>query len=334
MLIGICGSLCAGKTEVAKYLEAKHGFTLIQMEEASDSDSSGSCASWTDGEKSYSSSKCLLSYITQNWSKRFVMLGMGSVEPKVLETFLRRPFFLLLSVDAPTLVRWQRYQKRADSSSLELSFESFVQECDTHMYHPDHGIAHLVQKSTLRLLNATNSLESLHQNLAALKLEDESRLRPSWDAYFMQLASLAAHRSNCMKRRVGCVLVREKRVISTGYNGTPRNLVNCNEGGCKRCNSGTEGGVGLMACLCIHAEENALLEAGRERVGDGATLYCDTCPCLTCSIKIVQVGITEVVYSQGYSMDTEFLKLVGSNFENSTLPKRDCCAFRLGVWER
>lgn len=106
-----------------------------------------------------------------------------------------------------------------------------------------------------------------------------------------------------MKRRVGCVLVREGRVIATGYNGTPRGLVNCNEGGCGRCNSGGEGGVGLSTCLCIHAEENALLEAGRERVGGGATLYCDTCPCLTCSIKIVQMGVVEVVYGEGYSMD-------------------------------
>lgn len=121
----------------------------------------------------------------------------------------------------------------------------------------------------------------------------------------MQLASLAAQRSNCMKRRVGCVLVREKRVISTGYNGTPRGLKNCGEGGCARCNEGQSSGVGLGTCLCIHAEENALLEAGRERIREGAILYCDTCPCLTCSIKIAQVGISEVVYSYGYSMDTE-----------------------------
>ena len=64
--------------------------------------------------------------------------------------------------------------------------------------------------------------------------------------------------------------------------------------------------MGLATCLCIHAEENALLEAGRERIGDGkVVLYCDTCPCLTCSIKIVQVGVGEVVYAQGYSMDGE-----------------------------
>lgn len=114
----------------------------------------------------------------------------------------------------------------------------------------------------------------------------------------MRLASLAAERSNCMKRRVGCVLVREKRVISTGYNGTPRGLKNCAEGGCARCNEGQGSGVGLGTCLCIHAEENALLEAGRERIREGAILYCDTCPCLTCSIKICQVGIAEVVLLQ------------------------------------
>ena len=78
------------------------------------------------------------------------------------------------------------------------------------------------------------SLHRLHDILKELDLANEQRLRPNWDEYFMQLASLAARRSNCMKRRVGCVLVRDKRVISTGYNGTPRNLKNCNEGGCEK----------------------------------------------------------------------------------------------------
>ncbi|GAA5834072.1 hypothetical protein JCM11251_003611 [Rhodosporidiobolus azoricus] len=154
-------------------------------------------------------------------------------------------------------------------------------------------------------------------------------LRPSWDTYFMLLASLASLRSNCMKRRVGAVLVREKRVVSTGYNGTPRGVKNCGEGGCGRCNSHGDGlgtgqgemefaktdgggmsrvGEALDECLCLHAEENALLEAGRERVSgggtEGAVLYCNTCPCLRCTVKIVQCGVKEVIYSLSYSMDT------------------------------
>ncbi len=127
----------------------------------------------------------------------------------------------------------------------------------------------------------------------------------------MHLATLASTRSNCMKRRVGAVLVRHCRVISTGYNGTPRHLTNCNEGGCARCNAGAGGGSALSTCLCLHAEENALLEAGRERIGEkGGVLYCDTCPCLTCSVKIVQVGIEEVVYAQGYNMDRETARVL------------------------
>ena len=104
------------------------------------------------------------------------------------------------------------------------------------------------------------------------------------------LASLASMRSNCMKRRVGAILVRNKRIVATGYisiftplslyinmspfssyNGTPLGLKNCNQGGCARCN-----GLGEHeSCLCLHAEENTLLEAGRERIS-GATLYCNT----------------------------------------------------------
>jgi dCMP deaminase len=67
--------------------------------------------------------------------------------------------------------------------------------------------------------------------------------------------------------------------------------------------------VSLSACLCLHAEENALLEAGRDRIGENAILYCNTCPCLTCSVKITQVGISEVVYNQGYLVDDQTAKI-------------------------
>ena len=122
---------------------------------------------------------------------------------------------------------------RKSKCETETTFQQFVAQSDSHLYDPSQGLAWIIDRADVRLINHTSSLHHLHQTLTASNLVDTQRLRPDWDQYFMKLASLAAQRSNCMKRRVGCVLVREKRVISTGYNGTPRNLKNCNEGGCK-----------------------------------------------------------------------------------------------------
>jgi len=133
------------------------------------------------------------------------------------------------------------------------SIEDFILNSDANIYSPS-GIMSLLQRATVRILNPHNTVSDLHLTLTHANLLDTSRLRPSWDSYFMHLADLAARRSNCMKRRVGCVLVRSGRVISTGYNGTPRGVTNCNEGGCLRCNIGDGSGHSLSTCLCLHAE--------------------------------------------------------------------------------
>lgn len=118
----------------------------------------------------------------------------------------------------------------------------------------------------------------------------------------MRIAEFAAKRTNCMKRGVGAVLVQEGRIIATGYNGTAKGLNNCFDGGCARCNANTKCGQALDSCLCLHAEENALLEAGRARA-TGGTLYCTTAPCLSCARKICQLSVKRVVYRQDYSVE-------------------------------
>lgn len=333
--------ICAGKRTIARYLVDHHGFTQLSLEIRASSNGANEASDGIDGaafpangsllndsdrppkpQHIFSTPDDLLDFVTKHWRERWVTTDIHS--EAVLDLYTRRPFFLLLSVDAPLTVRWQRYQARqqqrllastttiagdddhpaaAAATPKQETFETFVALSDTHLYDPSRGANPLLSRAAVRLLNTSHSLAHLYATLGKLDLLNADRLRPSWDAYFMSLASLAAQRSNCMKRRVGCVVVRDKRVISTGYNGTPRGLRNCGEGGCARCNAGDGSGHGLATCLCIHAEENALLEAGRERLRDGAVLYCDTCPCLTCSIKIVQVGVGEVVYNQGYSMD-------------------------------
>ena len=119
------------------------------------------------------------------------------------------------------------------NNQTPLTLKDFVLRNDDHLYGPNAGLATLIDRAEVRLINSSTSFSGLYRALSKLDLSNEERLRPTWDLYFMQLASLAAQRSNCMKRRVGCVLVRERRVISTGYNGTPRKMQNCNEGGCK-----------------------------------------------------------------------------------------------------
>ncbi|KZT75096.1 hypothetical protein DAEQUDRAFT_21241 [Daedalea quercina L-15889] len=252
----------------------------------------------------------LLRYVTRNWQTNFVTLDLRT--KALLEPFTTRPFFLVVSVDAPLLTRF----KRCEDSGISL--EEFVREHDYHYYGMSDASLETPRRGTierttarpslssandlvnLHVINSFDSVQTLHSHLDRMNLLDPERLRPGWDAYFMQLATLASRRSNCMKRRVGAILVRNKRILATGYNGTPRGVLNCNEGGCSRCNSASDTSD---ECVCLHAEENALLEAGRERVGDGAVLYCNTCPCLKCTIKIIQTGVKEVVYNLSYKMD-------------------------------
>lgn len=310
MLIGVSGSICAGKSEIRKYLGLQ-GFTELEVRAAVSADTGLSTPPPTDAsspafegegpepngqQTTFSSADDLIEFVTSRWRSNFVV---AVPDLSTLEVLSKRPFFLHVAVDAPMQTRWQRHCAK---TGAKVSLETFAAESDAYMYG-ERGGANVLSRAQVTLLNSSDTLTKLYVSLGNLRLTDPARLRPTWDDYFMKLADLAALRSNCMKRRVGCVVVRDCRIVATGYNGTPRGLVNCNEGGCARCNSGLGSGAQLATCLCLHAEENAILEAGRDRLGAAATLYCNTCPCLTCSIKIVQSGIREVVYSQSYSMD-------------------------------
>ncbi|KAJ7040443.1 cytidine deaminase-like protein [Mycena alexandri] len=260
-----------------------------------------------DKPRIFSSPSSLLDYATRNWRLDFVTVDLYTRE--VIEAFVKRPFFLLLSIDAPLLARF--YRTNTNMSSHPVSLEEFVREDDIIVFgagplqeSPSSSLQNLGDLVNIRISNTFQTLSSLYSYLDDLNLLDPGHLRPQWDAYFMTLASLASKRSNCMKRRVGAVLVRENRILATGYNGTPRGVTNCNEGGCIKCNGSSESYPDVeYECVCLHAEENALLEAGRERVGQGAVLYCNTCPCLKCTIKIIQTGVKVVVYNLSYKVD-------------------------------
>ena len=124
--------------------------------------------------------------------------------------------------------------------------------------------------------------------------------RIEWEEYFIEITKLVAQRSSCLSRQVGAILVKEKRILATGYNGSPSKIENCIEkGGCLR--KGSKSGENLNTCMAVHAEMNAILQMARYGIScEDAVLYVTTFPCVNCMKAIINSGIREVVYLEDY----------------------------------
>ncbi|KAL2033308.1 hypothetical protein VTO58DRAFT_104022 [Aureobasidium pullulans] len=217
MLIGICGPICAGKATVADYLIKKHNFTPLTIkrdDETPTIEKSANFAHWTSAALEFPTALLLDQYVSENWRENYVLTTIWN--EAILDTLAKRPHFILLSIDAPISVRWQRFRERCAQENQEApALDDFVLRNDEHLYNPLSSLAALSSRAQIRILNPTTTITQLRASLDALNLLDPARMRPTWDH----------------------------------------------------------------------------------------------CPCLTCSVKIVQVGITEVVFSQSYHMDTQSAKI-------------------------
>jgi len=235
--------------------------------------------------------------------------------PGEVDVLRRRAEFVLIEVTASEHVRFARLVARArpgDPTTLEKFRELEARELQSD----DSAAQQLVATAALADVALSNdagptelraALEALLPRIA------RGAARPDWDDYFMGIARMVASRSNCLKRQVAAVLVRDQRIIATGYNGTPRGAPNCNEGGCPRCAAFGPSGTRLDECLCSHAEENAITQAAFHGViVRDATLYSTLSPCLTCTKMIINAGIREVVYDAHYPLASQALGLLQS----------------------
>ena len=126
--------------------------------------------------------------------------------------------------------------------------------------------------------------------------------RPSWDQYFMDITRLVATRSSCLRRQVGALLVKDRNILATGYNGVPSGISHCEATGCLRERLKVPSGERHELCRGLHAEQNAIIQAAKHGTNiDGATLYCTTMPCIICTKMIINAGITKVIYGEGYA---------------------------------
>ncbi|MFO8192781.1 MAG: cytidine/deoxycytidylate deaminase family protein [Bacillota bacterium] len=125
--------------------------------------------------------------------------------------------------------------------------------------------------------------------------------RPDWDHYFMQIAKVVASRSTCLRRHVGALLVIDKRILSTGYNGAPTGLKHCAEVGCLREKLKVPSGERHELCRGLHAEQNAIIQAAIHGVAiKGATLYCTHYPCSVCAKMLINAGIKKIILAENY----------------------------------
>lgn len=135
-----------------------------------------------------------------------------------------------------------------------------------------------------------------------MSVDEQTRERPSWDVYFMSIADLVSTRSTCLRRAVGAVLVRDRRILATGYNGAPSGLQHCLERGCLRVQQDVPSGERHELCRGLHAEQNAIIQAALHGVSTrGAKIYCTNHPCVICAKMIINAGISEVVIRDSYA---------------------------------
>jgi len=318
MLIGLTGRNAAGKGEVARYLQRK-SFYYYSLSDAIREEIRARGEEPTrerliivgnELRQRYGSNilaERILAKIEDD--KHYVIDSIRN--PAEVEAFRAAKHFKLIRIEAPAETRFRRIlsrQRESDPKTLDefIALENREAEGDD----TSQNLVKVELMADYSLVN-DSSLEKLYPQIDQLLIKLLKEIhRPSWDEYFMDIAKVVASRSNCMKRKVAAIIVRDKRVVSTGYNGTPRGTRNCNEGGCPRCNSLAASGTALDECLCSHGEENAIVQASFHGVSlkDGI-IYTTFAPCLQCAKMIINSGIREVIYNLDYPLNDSAFRL-------------------------
>lgn len=320
MIIGLTGKNAAGKGEVARFLE-EGGYSIYSLSDV------------LRDELKARKKEVTREHLISIGNELRTQFGAGVLAERICKKIepgtntvidsIRNPAevavlkhlegFYLIAVQADPQTRFERITKRRREGD-PTTYDAFVSFEAREAKSSDPLAQQLNETERLAHAAVVNdgSIEALHNNVReVIRGLAASTRRPDWDEYFMGIAKVAALRSNCMKRKVAAVIVRDQRVISTGYNGTPRGIANCNEGGCPRCNHLGPSGADLEACLCSHAEENAIVQAAYHGVSvAGATLYTTFSPCLSCTKMIINSGIREVVFNKTYTIAELPLRLL------------------------
>jgi len=320
MIIGLTGRNASGKTEISEYLKSR-GFAYYSLSDEIREEIHLRGREITRAVLIEVGNDIRAKYGPGILAERILQKldrGQNCVvdsirNPSEVEALRKRKDFILVAVQADPAVRFERSRQRGREGAPQ-TLARFLDEEKRELNSNDPASQQLMATHLLAdvLVENNGSLEDLHAKIKDVLAQYIGSFgRPDWDEYFMSIAKVVASRSNCMKRKVAAVIVKDRRIISTGYNGTPRGAKNCNEGGCPRCNNMALSGASLDECLCCHGEENAITQAAYHGTSlKGSTLYSTFAPCLLCTKMIINSGIVEVVYNQEYPLNERALSLL------------------------
>jgi len=322
VIIGLTGENCAGKDTLAEYLRKK-GFYYLSLSDIIRDEIADEGKEITRESLIKKGNELRLKFgpgilasrtaAKAEAGKHYCIVSIRN--PSEVEELRKLPNFTLVHVKAKPEIRFARMKARGREGDPQ-TFEAFMHIENAEAKNRDPTMQQMVQVGKMADKVAENNADfrmlydSADSLLSSLSSEFKAT-RPGWDAYFMGIAKVVATRSNCMKRQVAAIIVKDKRIISTGYNGSPRGTKNCNEGGCARCNSFADSGTKLDECVCSHGEENAIVQSAYHGIAiKGSTLYTTFSPCLTCTKMIINAGIVEVAYNEAYPLSGQAAALL------------------------
>ena len=316
MIIGITGTLGAGKGTIVEYLKKKgfkhysvRDFLIKEINERGlpvDRDSMVLVANQLRQMHSPS-------YIVDMAKRESGDVIIESIRTPGEVEVIKEKGGYIIGIDAIPSIRYVRIVTR-QSETDNISYEEFLEQENREMESSDPTRQNLSKCLELADVIVTNNsdftslfkqVELIYEELAGLEKKKESRNRPSWDEYFLNIMESVASRATCDRGRSGCVIVKDKHILSTGYVGSPPGLPHCDEVGhlmMKATAEGDENGEIHEHCVrTIHAEQNAIVNAARFGIAlEGATLYCQMEPCSVCARLIIAAGIKRVVCKNRY----------------------------------
>jgi dCMP deaminase len=322
MIVGITGTKASGKGIVAEILKEKGFFYVSTSDQVRKEAISKGISNYTISDlqdigneirKNFGSEELVKRCLKETEGKENIVID-GIRNPGEVQE-IKKVGGIMVGVDAPVELRFERLLSRkreSDPKTLDDFKKMEARDRGDKESEVGQQVDKCLELSDHILVN-DSTLETLKTKVEYILLKEKTKenpKRPTWDEYFIKIAALVGERSTCLRHKVGAVIVKDKRLLSTGYNGAVKSVKDCIEKGCLRDELKIPSGTRHEICRAVHAEQNAIIQAAFYGVDTrNAIMYCTHTPCMICAKMMINAGIKEIVTYNNYP-DANALELL------------------------